>query len=75
MAVTDCTMIKALVSSCLGIAPSRALTFTIDEGGISVVDLPDGSQGKAVVRCLNYTAHLGRWAVPVTSPSFDDESF
>ncbi|GJP62938.1 hypothetical protein CLOP_g20001 [Closterium sp. NIES-67] len=34
-----------------------------------------GVVGQGVVRCINYTAHLGRWAVPVTLPSANDEDF
>ncbi|CAI7911461.1 unnamed protein product, partial [Closterium sp. NIES-53] len=34
-----------------------------------------GVVGQGVVRCINYTAHLGRWAVPVTLPTSNDEDF
>ena len=44
--------------------------FRTSSGSITVLDFPyiseGGPQVAGVVRCTNYTAHLGRWAVPVT---------
>ena len=38
------------------------------------VDLPDPERPTyGVVRCVNYTAHLGRWAIPVTREDLDSE--
>jgi hypothetical protein len=35
--------------------------------GVCVVDFPDGAVGGAGnIRACNYTAHLGRWSVPIT---------
>lgn len=43
-----------------------------DPGGVTVIDFPDGAAGgQGVVRCLNYSAHLGRWAVPITREDYD----
>ncbi|CAM6128707.1 unnamed protein product [Calypogeia fissa] len=65
----------AILCHCLGLDQSYLPTFHLDTSSLSVIDLPDGAFGRTVVRCLNYTAHLGRWAVPVTRPSSDDEEF
>lgn len=69
------TMHTAMVGHCLGLTPSSLGTFHVDTGSLSVIDLPDGPSGRGVVRCLNYTAHLGRWAVPITLPTLADEDF
>ena len=38
------------------------------------IDLPDPERPTyGVVRCVNYTAHLGRWAIPVTREDLDSE--
>lgn len=46
------------------------LPCRFDTGGVTIIDFPDGvvspSGVPGVLRCLNYTAHLGRWAVPIT---------
>ncbi|XP_059627269.1 probable 2-carboxy-D-arabinitol-1-phosphatase [Cornus florida] len=47
----------------------------LDSGSISVVDFPDGPAGRAVIRCINYTAHLGRWSIPITKSTLGDEEF
>ncbi|WIA41410.1 hypothetical protein OEZ86_004993 [Tetradesmus obliquus] len=39
--------------------------------GVSIIDFPDGARSGGVMRCLNYTAHLGRWAVPITRDDMD----
>ncbi|CAO2143285.1 unnamed protein product [Urochloa humidicola] len=46
-----------------------------NDGSISVIDFPDGPKGRGVVRCTNYTAHLGRWSIPITRPTENDEEF
>ncbi|CAN6339645.1 unnamed protein product [Urochloa humidicola] len=46
-----------------------------DDVSISVIDFPDGPKGRGVVRCTNYTAHLGRWSIPITRPTENDEEF
>eukprot|EP00959_Pyramimonas_sp_CCMP1952_P209997 4393735-Pyramimonas_sp.AAC.1 len=40
--------------------------FRVDAGSMTILDFPDGAGARAVLRCSNYTAHLGRWAVPVS---------
>lgn len=38
------------------------------------VDLPDKADPTyGIVRCINYTAHLGRWAIPVTREDLDSD--
>ncbi|CAI5471972.1 unnamed protein product [Closterium sp. Yama58-4] len=46
-----------------------------DNKGNSAAEIAAGVVGQGVVRCINYTAHLGRWAVPVTLPTANDEDF
>lgn len=65
----------ALMCHCLNLTKECLGSFHLDAGSISVVDFPDGPVGKGVIRCLNYTAHLGRWAIPITRPTPDDENF
>lgn len=65
----------AMLAHCLSLTCSSIGSFNLDTGGISVIDFPDGPQGRGIIRCHNYTAHLGRWAVPVTRPSLADEEF
>nr|TKR83344.1 hypothetical protein D5086_0000268490 [Populus alba] len=49
--------------------------FHLDAGSISVLDFPDGPTGSGTIRCINYTAHLGRWSIPITRSTIDDEEF
>eukprot|EP00850_Spirogloea_muscicola_P021294 SM000243S08595 [mRNA] locus=s243:62682:66649:- [translate_table: standard] len=65
----------AMLGHCLDLTQACVGSFHLDPGSVSVIDFPDGPTGKGVVRCLNYTAHLGRWSVPVTRPSLADEDF
>nr|DAD31318.1 TPA_asm: hypothetical protein HUJ06_010169 [Nelumbo nucifera] len=58
----------ALIGHCLNLTKEWM-------GSISVIDFPDGPTGRGVIRCINYTAHLGRWSIPVTRPTVDDEEF
>jgi probable phosphoglycerate mutase len=64
-----------MISHCLNLSSSSITSFRLDSGSVSVIDLPDGPEGRAVVRCVNYTAHLGRWSVPITKPTLADEDF
>ncbi|BBM98079.1 2-carboxy-D-arabinitol-1-phosphatase [Marchantia polymorpha subsp. ruderalis] len=59
-------LLEAMLCHCLGLDDTFSGTFQFHNGGLSVIDFPDGALGRGVVRCLNYTAHLDRWAVPVT---------
>ncbi|XP_068659912.1 probable 2-carboxy-D-arabinitol-1-phosphatase [Aristolochia californica] len=65
----------ALIGHCLNLSKECMESFQLDAGSISVIDFPEGPTGRGVIRCINYTAHLGRWSIPVTRPSVDDESF
>eukprot|EP00249_Psilotum_nudum_P017125 c26174_g1_i1 orf=90-2144(+) len=65
----------SMLGHCLGLKTASIGSFRLDTGSLSVIDFPDGPSGKGVVRCLNYTAHLGRWAVPVTRSTMGDEEF
>ncbi|KAJ3671345.1 hypothetical protein LUZ60_007424 [Juncus effusus] len=64
-----------LICQALHLSADWMPSFHLDSGSVSVVDFPDGPAGKAVVRCTNYTAHLGRWSVPISRSQIDDESF
>ncbi|CAN1171521.1 Probable 2-carboxy-D-arabinitol-1-phosphatase [Linum perenne] len=65
----------ALMGHCLNLTKDWMASFHLDAGSISVLDFPDGATGKGVVRCINYTAHLGRWSIPITRSTVDDEEF
>ena len=65
----------ALVIRCLRLGEEAMGAFHVDSGSISVIDFPDGPRGRGVVRCVNYTAHLGRWSIPVTRPSTNEDEF
>ncbi|MQL79371.1 hypothetical protein Taro_011820 [Colocasia esculenta] len=66
----------ALIGHCLNLAKEGVDSFYLDYGSISVIDFPDGPEGRGVIRCVNYTAHLGRWSIPVTrSTATNDEEF
>ncbi|KAK9690089.1 hypothetical protein RND81_09G104300 [Saponaria officinalis] len=62
----------ALMTHCLNLNKDWLGSYHLDEGSISVIDFPDGPNGQGVIRCINYTAHLGRWAIPITKASVDD---
>lgn len=64
--VAHADITAALVCHCLGLGQEAVAWFRNDPGGVTILDFPDGHQGEGVVRCVNYTAHLGRWAVPIT---------
>ncbi|KAF3782062.1 2-carboxy-D-arabinitol-1-phosphatase [Nymphaea thermarum] len=55
-----------LVAHCLNLQKEWLPSFHLDEGSVSVIDFPDGPSSNGVIRCINYTAHLGRWSIPVT---------
>lgn len=65
----------ALTAHCLNLTKEWIGSFHVDAGSISIIDFPDGATGRGVVRCINYTAHLGRWSIPITRPTPDDEDF
>lgn len=59
----------SLIAQCLNLAKEWLGLFHLDAGSISVIDFPDGPSERGVIRCTNYTAHLGRWTIPITRPS------
>ncbi|KAF6263231.1 phosphoglycerate mutase-like protein [Scenedesmus sp. NREL 46B-D3] len=61
----------ALASHCLQLGPEGLPLMRFDAAGVSIIDFPDGARSGGVMRCLNYTAHLGRWAVPITRDDMD----
>ncbi|KAI7741119.1 hypothetical protein M8C21_002138 [Ambrosia artemisiifolia] len=64
-----------LLTHCLNLTKDWMGSFHLDAGSITVIDFPDGPFGRGVVRCINYSAHLGRWSIPITRPTQDDEEF
>ncbi|ESQ42220.1 hypothetical protein EUTSA_v10013362mg [Eutrema salsugineum] len=58
----------SLIAQCLNLDKEWLGLFHLDPGSISVIDFPDGPSGRGVIRCTNYTAHLGRWSAPITRP-------
>lgn len=60
---------SAMLCHCLGLEQEDVRKLRMSTAGITVIDFPNGST-QGVIRCHNYTAHLGRWAVPI---SRDDE--
>lgn len=65
----------ALMGHCLNLTKDWMGSFHLDAGSISVIDFPDGPARRGVIRCINYTAHLGRWSIPITRSTVDDEAF
>lgn len=65
----------ALMVHCLNLTKEWMGSFHLDAGSISVLDFPDGPSGRGVIRCINYTAHLGRWSIPITRSTVDDDEF
>lgn len=68
-------ILLGLVGQCLNLTKDWIGSFHLDAGSISVLDFPDGPSSRGVVRCINYTAHMGRWSIPITKPTVDDEEF
>ncbi|PSS03149.1 2-carboxy-D-arabinitol-1-phosphatase [Actinidia chinensis var. chinensis] len=65
----------ALMGHCLNLTKEWMGSFHLNAGSISVIDFPDGPAGRGVIRCINYTAHLGRWSIPITRSVLDGEEF
>lgn len=65
----------AVMTHCLNLTKDWLGSFHLDAGSVSVIDFPDGPKGRGVIRCINYTAHLGRWSIPITRPTEDVEEF
>ncbi|KAK4255207.1 hypothetical protein QN277_008232 [Acacia crassicarpa] len=65
----------ALMGHCLNLSKEWFGSFHLDAASVSVIDFPDGRKGRGVIRCINYTAHLGRWSIPITRSTEDSEEF
>lgn len=65
----------AMMGHCLNLTREWLGSFHLDAGSISVIDFPDGPSGRGVVRCINYSAHLGRWSIPITRSTQEDEEY
>ena len=65
----------ALMAHCLNLTKEWLGAFHLDAGSVSVLDFPDGPKGRGIIRCINYTAHLGRWSIPITRSTEDGEEF
>eukprot|EP00891_Asterochloris_glomerata_P007803 jgi/Astpho2/7803/Aster-06094 len=67
-------VIAAMLCMCLGLGQDRVSMFRSDCGGMTIIEFPFGdvSEQNGSIRCINYTAHLGRWAIPVTRENLED---
>ncbi|PRQ32162.1 putative 2-carboxy-D-arabinitol-1-phosphatase [Rosa chinensis] len=65
---------RALLGHCLNLTKEWLGSFHLDTGSISIIDFPDGPSGRGVIRCINYTAHLGRWSVPIAKSTVNDKN-
>ncbi|KAK3032663.1 hypothetical protein RJ639_034929 [Escallonia herrerae] len=72
VAVADLAIHIALLGHCLNVTKEWMGSFHLDAGSISVLDFPEGPGGRGVIRCINYTAHLGRWSLPITRSILTD---
>ncbi|MFM7087617.1 MAG: histidine phosphatase family protein [Cyanobium sp.] len=50
---------KTILCALLGLGPEAIWAIKQGNGGVSVIDYPEGAQGDPVVTCLNLTGHLG----------------
>ncbi len=50
---------KTILCALLGLSPADIWMVKQGNGGVSVVDYPQGADGAPVVSCLNLTGHLG----------------
>ncbi|XP_060173881.1 probable 2-carboxy-D-arabinitol-1-phosphatase [Lycium barbarum] len=65
----------SMMGHCLNLTKEWLGSFHLNAGSISVIDFPDGPSGRGVIRCINYTAHLGRWSIPITRSTQADEEY
>lgn len=62
----------AMLGHCLGLGHESMSLFKADCGGVTVVEFPREIEAQSgIVQCINYTAHLGRWSVPITNEDMD----
>lgn len=73
--VASAATVDAFLCFCLGLSRGSGQLFRTTPGSVSIVEFRrDGaplSPQTGIVRCVNYTAHLGRWSVPVTRDDLD----
>jgi probable phosphoglycerate mutase len=50
---------KTILCALLGLSPADIWAVKQGNGGVTVIDYPQGAAGPAVVSCLNLTGHLG----------------
>jgi broad specificity phosphatase PhoE len=50
---------KTILCALLGLTPADIWTIKQGNGGVTVIDYPQGSNGTAVVAAMNLTSHLG----------------
>ena len=56
----------------LFVSGSDMCDFSQVGGGVTIIDFPEKpSTTNGVIRCSNYSAHLGRWSIPVTRDDLD----
>jgi broad specificity phosphatase PhoE len=65
--VGDASMVASVLADATHMGEQGMGSFRIDACSISVLDFPDGVEHRAVVKCTNYTAHFGRFAVPLAA--------
>ena len=50
---------KTILCGLLGLGPEAIWAIKQGNGGVTVIDYPDGASGEPVVTCMNLTGHLG----------------
>jgi broad specificity phosphatase PhoE len=50
---------KTILCALLGLGPEAIWAIKQGNGGVTVIDYPDGATGEPVVTCMNLTGHLG----------------
>eukprot|EP00210_Caulerpa_lentillifera_P000283 g276.t1 len=71
---THSAVIAAMLGHCLDIGMRSLSLFRHDGGGVTIIDFADEpTSTNGVIRCSNYSAHLGRWAIPVTRDDLDQD--
>ncbi|ELS01548.1 fructose-2,6-bisphosphatase [Xenococcus sp. PCC 7305] len=50
---------KVLICSLLGLQPDNFWNIKQGNGAVTVIDYPEGAEGKAVLQAINITSHLG----------------
>eukprot|EP00803_Ostreobium_quekettii_P008845 evm.model.scf_195.10 EVM.evm.TU.scf_195.10 scf_195:60836-66886(-) len=70
--VAHSSVLAGLLGLCLDAGQRSLGVFRHNNAGVSLIEFPDGAaSGPGIIRCVNYSAHLGRWAVPLTLKDLD----